>query len=151
MKPTAPGRLPLHASASRALATRQHFRGTVPLAQLPRLAALMADAAGALDVELEAAKDGGASWLRGTIRGVLSLTCQRGLHPFPWTCDAQMALRLVASEAEEARVLKESEPYLVQDDRLPLRELVEDEVLLALPMTPRCDDPDCVRRLEKGA
>ena len=148
MKPTASGGLPLHASATRALATGQHFRGAVPLKQLPRLAVQTADGTGSLDVDLHAVKDGGASWLRGSIRGVLSLTCQRGLHPFSWTCEVDMALRLVATEAEEERVLKDSEPYLVQDDRLPLRELVEDEVLLALPMMPRCDDPECLKRLK---
>ena len=100
-------------------------------------------------MDLEAAKDrSGAVWLSGAIRGELSLTCQRGLHPFAWTCDLKPQLRLVASEAEEERVLKDCEPYLVQDDVLPLRELVEDEVLLALPMMPRCDDADCLKRLK---
>lgn len=141
--------IPLHASAAKAIATRQRFAGRLPLAQLPRLAAQLADTAGALEVDLEASKDAaGAAWLKGEIRGALTLTCQRGLHPYTWPLQLTSALRLVSSEAEEARVLKDSEPYLVQDDRLPLRELVEDEVLLGLPMMPRCDDPDCIGRLK---
>lgn len=141
--------IPLHANAAKAIAARQRFAGRLPLAQLPRLSAQLADPAGSLEVDLEAAKDAaGAAWLKGTLRGELSLTCQRGLHPFVWTLDLQTALRLVTSEAEEARVLKDCEPYLVRDDRLPLRELVEEEVLLALPMMPRCEDPDCVERLK---
>src|SRR3546814_8193390 len=48
-------------------------------------------------------------------------------------------LRLVETEEEEQAVLHEADPYLVQDDRLPLREIVEDEILLALPMLPRCE------------
>jgi uncharacterized protein len=101
-------------------------------------------------VDLQAEKDRqGQSWLRGAIRGELRLTCQRGLHPFTWVCDLTPALRLVESEADEKRVMQEAEPYRVEDDRLPLRELVEEEVLLALPIVPRCDDPDCVERLTK--
>jgi uncharacterized protein len=50
-------------------------------------------------------------------------------------------LRLVGSEAEERRLLRECEPYLVEDDVLPLQEIVEEEALLALPIAPRC--PAC--------
>jgi uncharacterized protein len=45
----------------------------------------------------------------------------------------------VFSEAEERSALADAEPLLVEDDRLPLRQIVEEEVLLALPMLPRCE------------
>lgn len=141
--------IPKHASATKAIATRQRFVGAVPLAQLPRLAGQLADTAGSLEVELDAGKDAaGLAWLRGGIAGQLRLTCQRGLHPFTWACKLATNLRLVASESEEERAMKEVEAYLVEGDQLPLRDIVEDEVLLALPMMPRCDDPDCVKRLK---
>lgn len=143
----AAGSIPQHVSAARAIAGRQRFAGQLVVKQLPRLAIEVADTGGRLEIELEAGKEGGESWLRGAIRGDLMLTCQRGLHPFGWTCDVKLVLRLVTTEAEEERLLKDFEPYLIRDDRLPLRELVEDEVLLALPMMPRCDDPDCAKRL----
>jgi uncharacterized protein len=144
--------IPQHVSALKALSTGQSFAGSLPVAQLPRLTAVLADAAGTLEVELAAAKDAaGKAWLSVSIRGPLMLTCQRGLHPFPWACDLQPRLRLVASEAEEERALKDSDPYLIRDDRLPLRELVEEEVLLGLPIVPRCDDPDCLERLRRSA
>jgi len=149
MKRPSTAGIPKHVGATRAIATRQRFVGSVPLAQLTRVAAQLADTTGSLDVDLEAGKDAaGLAWLRGGIKGALSLTCQRGLHPFPWTCEVATQLRLVASESEEERAMKEAEAYLVEDDQLPLREIVEDEVLLALPMMPRCDDPDCLKRLK---
>lgn len=145
MKPAA---IPQHASASKAIAAGQHFRGAIQLSQMPRLADQLAERSGSLTVDLLAAKDkGGAPWLKGTIRGVLQLTCQRGLHPFAWNCDLAPALRLVTTDAEEKRLLADCEPYRVEEDRLPLRELVEDEVLLALPMLPRCENPDCAEHL----
>lgn len=147
-RPNAAG-IPKQVSASKALAARQRFAGSLPFAQLPRLAAQLAGKEGALEVDLATAKDkAGAAWLDGEIRGELSLTCQRGLHPFTWSCHLEPRLMLVSSEAEEERVMKASEPYLIQDDQLPLRELVEEEVLLALPMMPRCDDLGCVERLK---
>ena len=147
-RPHAAG-IPKHVVASKAVATRQRYVGVLPLAQLPRVAAQLADKAGELQVELEAGKDAaGRASLRGTIRGELSLTCQRGLHPFPWACQVESNLQLVGSEADEEKVMTEAEAYLVVDDQLPLRDLVEDEVLLALPMMPRCDDPDCLKHLK---
>lgn len=150
MKRRADG-IPLRVKASQAVARHEAYSGSVPFAKLPRLKATLADKAdGSLQVELQATRDDeGQDWLHGEIRGRLPLTCQRGLHPFDWTCDVALSLCLVGSEAEEEKVLKECEPYLVEDDQLPLQELVEDEVLLAMPMTPRCEDLDCVKRLAK--
>ena len=147
-RPTTSG-IPRQVSATKAVATRQRFIGTLSLSQMPRLAAQLADNSGAVDVSLEAGKDAaGLAWLTGTIAGDLSLTCQRGLHPFPWSCHVDTRLRLVASELEEERAMEAAETCLVQDDALLLRDVVEDEILLALPMMPRCDDPDCVKHLK---
>ncbi|HUR40249.1 MAG TPA: YceD family protein [Verrucomicrobiae bacterium] len=146
-RPNAAG-IPKHVSASKAIAMRQRFVGQLALEQMPRLVDQLAHKGGAVAVELEAGKDAaGLAWLRGRIEGNLSLTCQRGLHPFPWSCVVQTGLRLVASEAEEEKAMKETEATLIEDDQLLLRDLVEDEILLALPIVPRCDDPDCAKQL----
>lgn len=145
---SAAGGIPAQVLASKALRCRESYAGVLPFKQMTRLAALVAEPAGELKAELEAERDGeGAGWLCGKISGVLPLTCQRGLHPFDWVCEVPLSLRLVFSEVEEEQLLKVCEPYLVHDDRLPLREVVEDEVLLALPIVARCDDPDCLKRL----
>jgi uncharacterized protein len=147
-RPSAAG-IPREVAAGKAIAARQRFAGRVPLARLPRLAAQLADTGGELEVELEAGRDAaGLAWLRGAIRGELRLTCQRGLHPFAWPCRVETRLRLAASESEEERAMQDAEAHLLVDDRLPLHDVVEDEILLALPMMPRCEDPDCLKRLK---
>ncbi|MGH8482488.1 MAG: YceD family protein [Nevskiaceae bacterium] len=144
------GAIPLRVKASQAVSRHEAFTGSVPLAKLPRLAATLAETSGNLQVELQATRDQeGQDWLHGEIRGHLPLTCQRGLHAFDWPCDVALSLCLVETEAEEQKLLKDCESYRVEDDELPLRDLVEEEVLLALPMMPRCDDPDCIKRLVK--
>ena len=145
----APSGIPASIQASKALKRRELYAGSLPLALMTRLAALLADASGELQVELEASRDAeGAGWLRGEIRGLLTLTCQRGLHPYDWDCELPVTLRLVTSETDEERLLETCDPYLVRDDSLPLRELVEDEVLLALPMMPRCGNQNCIENLK---
>ncbi len=143
-----PPQIPARVQASKALKRQEIYAGALPFKQMPRLAALLAEPLGELRVELQAERDfEGVGWLRGKISGVLPLSCQRGLHPFGWLCELPLSLRLVFSEVEEEQLLKDCEPYLVRDDQLPLREVVEDEVLLSLPIVARCDDPDCIRRL----
>ncbi len=131
--------LPLKISASRAVARRERYEGSLPVAGFARLEGLLLSDAGDIRVKLEAGADeAGLPHLRGELSGALRLVCQRCMKPFDWGLHAQIGLRLVKTEAEEVQALHECEPYLVQDDQLPLREIVEDELLLALPMMPRC-------------
>jgi uncharacterized protein len=136
--------LPVFARLTASMPLPAHYAGTLPVAKLPRLAEAIAASEGDLTVGLDLFRDGrGPLRLAGSLRGTLRLVCQRCLKPFLWTLDAPIALCLVFSEDEEARVLHDEEPYRVEDERLPLHELVEDEALLALPFAPRCADPDC--------
>lgn len=142
------GMLPATVVASRAVARQESYSGRIPLEKLVRLRPLLEDAGGELQVEIEISRDGeGAGWIKGRVTGALQLICQRGLHPYAWPCDLALSLRLVDSESEEEQVLEHQDPYLVHDDSLPLLDLVEDEVLLSMPMLPRCEDPGCVDRL----
>lgn len=130
--------IPHHIKASQGLARSERYTGDIDPAQLPRLQPDLAGDSGPLGTELQLERDEAGEWLRGTIRGALLLQCRRCLEPFSWPLAAEVDLRLVRSDAEEQRVLETAEPYRVEDDRLPLRDIVEDEVLLALPMMPRC-------------
>jgi uncharacterized protein len=76
--------------------------------------------------------------MNGKIDGTVQLVCQRCLKPFQWPFDLDVQLRLVRSDAEAAQLLQDCEPYEVREDVLPLQEMTEDEVLLALPLMPRC-------------
>lgn len=136
--------LPLYAKASAALAREAAYAGVLPLAKLERLSAALTEPTGELDVALKIRRDiGGAPKLEGRVCGNLQLVCQRCLRPFAWPLDIGIELRLVFNEEEETRVLKIAEPYRVIDDRLPFHPIVEEEVLLALPLAPRCTLDDC--------
>jgi uncharacterized protein len=131
--------IPQSVTASSALTQRQAYSGELALRSLARLRAALADDAGALRVQLQAHKARGRESLQGTIDGELALSCVRCEARMTWPLHVDVDLRLVHTEEEEQAVLQEADPYRVQDDRLPLQEIVEDEVLLALPMLPRCE------------
>lgn len=130
--------IPAVIQASAAVAKSAHYEGPLSLKLLPRLAAQVV-AGGPLQVDLRAGRESGYAHLQGSVDAVLTLVCQRCEKPFDWPLAVQVDVRLVSSEAEEQTAMQDSDPYCVQDDQLPLRELVEDEVLLALPMLARCE------------
>jgi uncharacterized protein len=130
--------IPQHVKASLGLSRHAHYAGAVDTELLARLQPELAQTGQPLQVELGLERDAVGQWLRGSVRGELWLTCRRCLGGFEWPVDLAIDLRLVQSEDEEQQVLQDSDPYRVEDDRLPLLEIVEDEMLLALPMMPRC-------------
>jgi uncharacterized protein len=131
--------IPLRVKASVAVTRGSTWSGAIPIAKLPRLAALLTGPDGELQVGLQAGRDAaGADTLKGAISGELGQVCQTCMKPFAWPLRAPLDLRLVHSEAEEKRLLHDCEPLLVEEDSLPLHSLVEEEVLLALPIAPRC-------------
>lgn len=131
--------IPTKLRVSSAATQAERFDGELPLKALPRLAELLADAGGKLEVSLQASSLHGHVALQGTIGGVLPLACKRCGKSYGWPLHAEVDWRLVADEASEKALMQECEPLFVENDELPLREAIEDEVLLSLPMLPRCE------------
>lgn len=87
----------------------------------------------------------GQIWLSLSVQAPVWLTCQRCLQPFQVPLAFERRLRFVRGEAEAEALDAESEDDVLALSRsLDLRELVEDELLLALPLVPRhevCPQP----------
>jgi uncharacterized protein len=84
-------------------------------------------------------------WLQLKADVRLALCCQRCLAPVEETVALDRSLRFVADEQQAAALDAELEDDVLALERvLDLRELVEDELLLALPLVPRhaqCPEP----------
>lgn len=122
-----------------AVAQSQRYMGELLVKALPRLKQALADDSGSLQVEIVATRVLRRAAMVGNIQGQVMLQCQRCEKPFPYALKTAVDLRLVSSDEEERQLLKNCEPYWVHDDSLLMHEMIEDEVLLALPMLPRCD------------
>lgn len=130
--------IPNKVSAASVLTHRHEFSGELAVKSLPRLIEAIASDQGQIKASLVTDRDSGFARLHGRLEGELGMSCQRCGKRYVWPLQATVDLRLVFSEREEQAALQGSEPYLVENDELPLREMVEDEVLLALPMLTRC-------------
>ncbi|HSI48444.1 MAG TPA: YceD family protein [Ideonella sp.] len=84
-------------------------------------------------------------WLHLQAEVNLSLCCQRCLGPVVSDVAVDCSLRFVSDEASAAEMDADSEDDVLALQRwMDLRELVEDELLLALPLVPRhevCPEP----------
>ena len=118
--------------------------GRWPLSELARLAD---DAAGTVDEPVEWSarfeqrrEHGGAPqvWLHLRAQARVARECQRCLQPVLLALNVDRAFRFMATEDEAAALDAESEDdVLVLSRQFDLRELVEDELLLALPIVPK--------------
>lgn len=80
-------------------------------------------------------------WLNLRADVVVTLQCQRCLQSVVQPLAVDRRLRFVRSEAEAERLDEASDDdVLVLLPRLDLHELVEDELILALPLVPRHED-----------
>lgn len=118
-----------------------HLVGVLALAALPRLTAALNRADGAVRVDLVVGVDpGGVRSIRGILQTGVDLICQRCLGPLWLLLEVPVSLGLVRSEAEADRLPEEYEPLLVAEGVVRVADLIEDELLLALPQIPRHDD-----------
>lgn len=113
--------------------------GELRVAELTRLAtSLHADCDATVTVAL---RFGCAADSRATVElafaATLLLTCQRCLEPVKQAVEETVEWIVVGSEAEATRVAENVEPLVLADDRLQLATLVEDELIVSLPMAPR--------------
>jgi uncharacterized protein len=114
--------------------------GTFMTAELERLEGSVADGEGKLEYRITAYLDKRRrKRLRCIIKGFVFLTCQKSLESFRHDVSVDDRLVLVDDESQLPPAEEESdeEDYLVADEPLDIRDLVEDAVLLSLPMVPR--------------
>lgn len=124
--------------AWRMVTSQRHFHGSLPIAALPRLCESLADPSGQLRYELEFGRDGlGVAFLAMRVEGALSLICQRSLEAFAWPVSLSTRLGLIRNEADESALPPGYEALLAGGDgELRLSDVIEDELILALPLVP---------------
>ena len=84
---------------------------------------------------------GEQQWLHLTVQCSVPLLCQRCLTPVDVLLEVERSFRFVADEATAEALDDESEEDLLAISReFDLRELIEDELLMALPVVPVHDE-----------
>jgi len=117
---------------------RRSFEGTLSIASMPRLCEMLATPEGNVSYELDFGRDSfGISYVDVRAKASLNVICQRSLEPFLLPLVVETRLGLIKLERDEAGLSPDCEPLLVPEDgRLNPADVIEDEMLLALPLVP---------------
>jgi uncharacterized protein len=120
------------------------LEGVVKLAEMKRLGESITSIEGSVATSLQFGVDEqGIVFLKGNLEVSLVLQCQRCLEPFDYGIMASFVLGIV-NTLDEANALPNSyEPVLVQAGELALKELIEDELILNLPIIPKHEPEYC--------
>ena len=112
----------------------------VPLAELPRLKSRIAGIGGSVRGAARFARQAGFAVVELSLAGKATLQCQRCMREMELPIESMTHLALILAEADSAEVPEELEPVLAREGRISTGELVEEELLLALPIVPLHED-----------
>jgi uncharacterized protein len=128
--------------ADEAVVLERHY----PLGELPRLQDFLADARGSVMARFAFANvEEGRAGARVAVRADAQLICQRCLQGFAFTVAGDSEIEFVSGEAD-APADSPREIYLMEQGLVSLRELAEEELLLALPVVAACSTPQTCGR-----
>lgn len=151
---------PRNIDVRRYFSQQREYRASFRLSLFPRLQALLAENENEKDsedsrvirVDLQFEKDPqGDCFITGDIEAKLTLICQRCLGELPHQVHAKLAVQVVeVLQTAGDRELDADELEVVLSDhgRLDLLSLIEDEVILSLPIVSYHEAPDCSEDLQ---
>ena len=116
----------------------------IALADLERIRPLLRGDAGMARGQFRFHRESALAVAEGHVSATLTLTCQRCLGEMTLPVDTDSRLAFVANAAASADVTRAREPVIILDGQVSLATLIEEELLLALPLAPmHRDASDC--------
>lgn len=122
-----------------ALGGRQgELGGEIELDRLPRLAGLLHSKAGSVKASLQF-RQRGVGRLAATLElaTTVELTCQRCLEPFAQPIAERVELLFVEPGEAGTSIPEDVEPIELDEGRLLPAQLIEDEIIVAIPLVPK--------------
>ncbi len=122
----------------------EELSGSVPVAELARLSDSLYDTQGALQFELKGGRDVRQRFrLRLAVNGSIDLQCQRCLGQLVFPLSTQTNLLVLTDQTGGETGEIEDLDGVPAGPAVDVWSLVEDEVLLALPLAPRHAEGEC--------
>ena len=134
MQTQLPTKLPDMVNFVRQVELNRTIEGIYPISRFARLGEVLLANDGYVTVKLEFTRSVGIASLRGQVSAKLLVECQRCLGAVETEVSGSFKFALVNNEEEFELLPEEFEPYLIEGEEQSVIELVEDELLLSLPM-----------------
>ena len=136
--------VPAYVDTRKIFLQRGAISGTIALQRLIRFSELLANNSGSVYVELEFFNDeSGRHRISGHLHTEVAVVCQRCMEPLEIVLDDDIELAVLKDESKVASLDAEFDPWICSDTKLEITSLVEEQLILCLPIVSLHDSANC--------
>lgn len=129
------GTIPARVDPIKCVDQNTHIEGELALSKLDRLGDYLTERNGDIHVSLTFGRDEQKiATLQGQCEAKVKMLCQRCLTPVEVDISTEFSLGIVFSDEQASHLPKQYEPVVSDGESLALPQLLEDELILSLPM-----------------
>ena len=144
--------IPPYVDTRKAFLQEGKTTGFITLNRLPRFVECLASDQGSVQVELSfELSESGKQVIKGQIEAQVEVTCQRCLEPLGIEISDDINLALLKRQEDAEKLKGELDPWVCEDHKLDVANLVEEQLILSLPLVSYHPDKTCIERLEYSA
>jgi len=144
------GQIPRQVDPRKLALKDAEFDGEITTSELSRITESVLSVDSDVGVKVQFSRDEqGLLTVKGSAEAQVSLECQRCLECMPLTLAANINVAIARKEDDCARLPKYYDPWVVDTESADLIALIEDELLLALPIV-ALHEQQCAEFNEEG-
>ena len=141
--------LPTYVDTRKVFLQQEEISGSVALEKLPRFADSLADNRGLINVELRfSTNESNLKVIKGHLSARVEVTCQRCLGPLSIELKDKISLVLVEDDSAVRGLDPHFDPWISGEYKLVLAELVEEQLMLCMPIVNFHESEDCLDTLD---
>jgi len=142
--------LPITLDVRKAAARGVTVSGVLRLSELTRLMAALASDRGHIEAKIDCDRDEENRFVAEVkVQAEVEVLCQRCLESMPITLATDNRLAIVGDDDKAKQLPSHLEPWVVEEDQGELWLLVEDEIMLGLPIVSYHESKEC-KEILKG-
>ncbi len=124
------------------------LQGRLPIKNMKRLMESLTFDQGEVDIDIQFGVDEQEiRYIRGHLKTQLILQCQRCMEPFKYEIIDDFLLGIVQTEEEADELPERYDPLVIKEMDLFIQDVIEDELIVSLPIVPMHPPKDCKVRL----
>lgn len=140
--------IPEHIDPFRLAEQKISLSGLLNVENMPRLRESIRESGSKVKVDMTFGMDEqGTTFVQGHLETNLMLICQRCMEPFVYEIITNFTLGIVNTLDEANALPRQYEPVIAKEGELAVLELIEDELILNLPIIPKHQPEECKVKL----
>lgn len=127
--------IPDYVDAKKIFTQQAVITGNLPVGKFVRFSDLLANTSGSVEIALKFfLNEDFRRVISGELKADVQVLCQRCLEGTTITLEDRFQLALVESESQAGKLSKDLEPWFCTDTKLLLADIVEEQLILAMPI-----------------